>query len=163
MPKPSSGTPATVALEAAGTTFKVHTYDPAALDEGAATYGEAVAAVLGVDAQRLFKTLLAEVDGAPCVAVVPVSARLSTKALARAAGGKRAELLAPEVAERLTGYVTGGISPVGQKRALPTFIDESAQLWDTVFVSGGKRGLQLELAAASLASLCRAKVLPLAV
>jgi Cys-tRNA(Pro)/Cys-tRNA(Cys) deacylase len=155
MAKPASGTPAIVALEAAGVSCAVHTYE---LTESAGTYGEAVAAVLGVDPDRLFKTLVTEVDGNPTVAIVPVSSRLSTRSLARAAGGKKADMIDPDVAERLTGYVTGGISPFGQKRRLPTFVDETIELWDTVYVSAGKRGLQVEVAPADLIRLLDATV-----
>lgn len=155
MAKPVSGTPAIVALEAAGVSFVVHPYE---LTERAETYGEAVAAALGVDPERLFKTLVAEVDGNPTVAIVPVSSRLSTKSLARAAGGRKADMSAPDIAERLTGYVTGGISPFGQKRRLSTFVDETIEVWETVYVSAGKRGLQLEVAPADLIRLLGAEV-----
>ena len=155
MAKPASGTPAIVALEAAGVPFSIHPYE---LTESADTYGEAVAAVLGVDPDRLFKTLIAEVDGHPTVAIVPVSSRLSTRSLARAAGGKKADMIAPDIAERLTGYVTGGISPFGQKRRLATFVDETIELWDTVYVSAGRRGLQVEVAPADLILLLEAGV-----
>lgn len=155
MAKQQTGTPGLVALESAGVPFTVHPYE---LTETAETYGEAVAAVLGVDPDRLFKTLVAEIDGSPVVAIVPVSARLSTRSLARAAAGKRADMIAPEVAERLTGYVTGGISPFGQKRRLPTYVDETVELWDTVFVSAGKRGLQVELRPQDLIMILNATV-----
>ncbi len=155
MAKPVSGTPAIIALEAAGVSHVVHPYE---LTESADTYGEAVAVVLGVDPERLFKTLVAEVDGQPTVAIVPVSSRLATKLLARAAGGKKADMIAPDVAERLTGYVTGGISPFGQKRPLMTFVDETIELWDTVYVSAGKRGLQVEVSPADLIRLLGATV-----
>jgi Cys-tRNA(Pro)/Cys-tRNA(Cys) deacylase len=154
----SSGTPGLQELSVAGISFEVHPYEPGSGE----TYGEAVAAALGVDPDRLFKTLLADVDGEPVVGIVPVSARLSTKALARASGGKKARLLAPAAAERLTGYVIGGISPFGQKRRLPTLVDEMIEAFDTVFVSAGRRGLQIELAprdliahlGATVADLC---------
>jgi Cys-tRNA(Pro)/Cys-tRNA(Cys) deacylase len=155
MARPASGTPAIVALEGADVSFVVHPYE---LTESAETYGEAVAAVLGVEPERLFKTLIAEVDGNPTVAIVPVSSRLSTRSLARAAGGKKADMIASDTAERLTGYVTGGISPFGQKRALPTFVDETMELWDTVYVSAGKRGLQVEVSPAALIRLLDATV-----
>jgi Cys-tRNA(Pro)/Cys-tRNA(Cys) deacylase len=129
-----------------------------ALDDGVDTYGEAVAVQLGVEPERLFKTLLAEVDDEPVVAVVPVSERLSMKGLARAAGGKRASLMAPVDAERLTGYVTGGISPLGQRRTLPTFVDETIELFDRVCLSAGRRGLQVELSARDLIALLDATV-----
>jgi Cys-tRNA(Pro)/Cys-tRNA(Cys) deacylase len=108
-------------------------------------YGEAVALAIGLPPERVFKTLIAEVDAIPVVAVVPVTARLSTRLLAKAAGRKRAEMVAPAVAERLTGYVTGGISPFGQRRKLNVYLDSTAQDHATVAVSGGVRGIQLEL------------------
>ena len=138
-----AGTKALLALEAAGVAHRVHEI-PA--EPGDVRYARAAAAALGVDAARVFKTLVALVDGEPVVAVVPASAQLSLKAVAAAAGGKRAEMAPPLVAERLTGYVVGGISPIGQKRPLATFVDESAVLFDTVFVSGGRRGMDVELA-----------------
>jgi Cys-tRNA(Pro)/Cys-tRNA(Cys) deacylase len=149
----SSGTPAVDALAAARAEFTLHPYE---LTESADTYGEAVAAAVGVAPERLFKTLVAEVDGSQVVAIVPVSSRLALKALAKVAGGKRAEMADPADAERLTGYVTGGISPFGQKRRLPVFVDESIELFDTVFVSAGKRGLQVELAPGVLIELLHA-------
>lgn len=142
------GTPATVALTRAGIAFHVHEY---AHDPSAPSFGLEAAAALGVDPDRVFKTLLAEVDGVGIVVgVVPVSGTLDLKALAAAAGGKRAAMATQEVAQRRTGSVVGGISPVGQKTPSPTFVDETAQLWPTVFVSGGRRGLDLELAPADL-------------
>jgi len=145
------GTPATNALARAGSAFTLHEYrhDPA---RGAANgYGAEAAAAIGADPDRVFKTLLADVEGVGIVvAVVPVSGSLDLKALAAAAGGKRAIMAAPALAERRTGYVVGGISPIGQRTAHPTFVDETAQLWDTVFVSGGRRGLDIELAPADL-------------
>lgn len=98
----------------------------------------------------MFKTLLADVDGRLVVGIVPVTGKLDLKALAAAVGGKRAAMADPAVAERRTGYIVGGISPIGQKTAHPTVLDETAELWDTVFVSGGRRGLDLELAPADL-------------
>ncbi len=136
--------PALDQLTRSGVSHRVHTYDPEDLDDGI-TYGEAVAAAVGVSPDRLYKTLVAEVDGDPVVAVVPVDGRMSTKALARAAGGKRAKLADPADAERLTGYVTGGISPFGQRRPIPAFADESIRGHDTVLVSAGRRGLQVEV------------------
>jgi Cys-tRNA(Pro)/Cys-tRNA(Cys) deacylase len=138
-----AGTKALLALEAAGVAHRVHEIPAEPGDVG---YARAAAAALGVDAAQVFKTLVALVDGEPVVAVVPASAQLSLKAIAAAAGGKRAEMAPPPVAERVTGYVVGGISPIGQKRLLPTFVDESAILFDTVFVSGGRRGMDVELA-----------------
>ncbi len=147
----TQGTRAIRLLRDAGAQVTVHQCD---LEEGAAeTYGESIAAILGVEPERVLKTLIAEVDGGAVVAIVPVSGRLSLKALARAAGGKRAEMVEPARAERLTGYVTGGISPFAQQRQLPTFVDETVELWDSVFVSAGQRGLQLEIAPAELLRL----------
>lgn len=146
----SAPTPAVNVLKAAGVRFRAHSY---VLDVKADTYGEAVATALGVEPERLFKTLLAEVDGRPVVGVVPVSSRLSLKGLARVAGGRKAAMISPGEAERLTGYVTGGISPFGQKRRLPTYVDESIVLFETVLVSGGRRGLQVELAPDDLIGL----------
>ena len=152
----ATGTPATVALTRAGIAFSVHEY---ARDRGESKgesvgYGLEAAESLGLDPDRVLKTLLAEVDGiGPVVGVVPVSGTLDLKALAAAAGGKRAEMARPEVAERRTGYVVGGISPIGQKSALPTFVDETAQLWDTVYVSGGRRGFDIGLAPEDLLSI----------
>lgn len=149
------GTPATVALEMAGVPFTVHSYshDPSS----GLGYGEEAAAALGVSQDRVFKTLVADVDGALTVAVVPVSASLDLKALAAAAGGKRAAMADPAAAERTTGYVLGGISPLGQRKALPTVVDDSALAHPTVFVSAGKRGLEVELAPADLTALTAAR------
>ena len=130
------------ALDRAGISFTLHPY---AIDDSADSYGEAVAAALEVSADRLFKTLLAAVDGRPVVAIVPVSGRLGLKALARAARGKKAEMVPPADAERLTGYVTGGISPFGQKRRLPVFVDATITDHATIYCSAGQRGLQVEL------------------
>ena len=142
-PGSAAGTPATVTLTRAGIAFTVHAYDH---DPRATSFGEEAAAALGLTTDEVFKTLLAMVDGEPVVGIVPVVGALDLKALASAAGGRRAEMADPTVAQRLTGYVLGGISPIGQKRALPTFLDESAVLLDTVYVSGGRRGLDLGLA-----------------
>ena len=146
-----SGTPATVALLAAGIAFTEHLYDH---DPAATHFGLEAAAALGlskaVEPDRVFKTLLAEVDGRLVVGVVPVTGMLDLKALAAAVGGKRAAMADPAVAERRTGYLVGGISPIGQKTAHPTVVDETVELWDTVFVSGGRRGFDLELAPADL-------------
>ncbi len=135
--------------------FVAHGYE---LTATAGTYGEAVAAQLGVEPDRLFKTLLASVDGAPVVAIVAVGDRLSLKALARAAGGRKAEMIPPDIAERLTGYVTGGISPFGQKRRLDVFVDDTIHRHDTIFCSAGRRGLQVEVAPSDLIRLLAATV-----
>lgn len=113
-------------------------------------FGREAADALGVEPDRVFKTLLSDVDGRLVVGIVPVTGKLDLKALAAAVGGKKAVMADPAVAERRTGYVVGGISPIGQKTAHPTVLDETAELWDTVFVSGGRRGLDLELAPADL-------------
>ena len=130
-------TPAIVAAERAGIQFDTHAYEH---DPKAESYGLEAAEKLGVDPGRVFKTLVASVDGNLHVAVVPVASQLDLKAL-----GKRAELARPADAERATGYVTGGISPLGQRRPLPTHVDASALEHGTVFVSAGRRGLELEL------------------
>ncbi|HEX7098689.1 MAG TPA: Cys-tRNA(Pro) deacylase [Acidimicrobiia bacterium] len=147
-------------LEEAGVEFETYDYEvDEAVGEG---YGEAVALAIGAEPERVFKTLLAEIDGSHVVvAIIPVSQRLSTKALARVAGGKKASLADRSDAARLTGYLPGGISPFGQRRSLPTFVDETVERFATVFVSGGKRGLQVELAPSDLIRLTRAKVAPL--
>lgn len=140
---PAAGTPATVALTRAGVAFTALAYEH---DPRAQAYGLEAAEKLGLDPARVFKTLLAEVDGSLAVGIVPVASQLDLKALAAALGGKRAEMADPRVAERKTGYVVGGISPIGQKTPLPTVLDESAILCETIYVSGGRRGLDLELA-----------------
>ena len=145
-----AGTPATVALTAAGVPFVARPYEH---DPAATSYGLEAAQALGVEPERVFKTLLADVDGALAVAVVPVSSQLDLKALAGALGAKKATMADPAAAERSTGYVVGGISPLGQRRRLPTVIDESALEHSTVLVSGGRRGFDIELAPADLARL----------
>jgi Cys-tRNA(Pro)/Cys-tRNA(Cys) deacylase len=136
----SAGTPATVALVRAGIRFTPHPYEH---DTAAAGYGIEAADALGLPTTRVFKTLLTDVDGQLIVAVVPVSGQLDLKALAAACGGKRAKMADPRLAERKTGYVVGGISPVGQKTRLRTVLDSSAVAFETVFVSGGRRGFDL--------------------
>jgi Cys-tRNA(Pro)/Cys-tRNA(Cys) deacylase len=148
--KGGQGTPATVAAAKAKIEFTLHPYEA---DPDTGSYGEAAADALGVPHERIFKTLLAEVDGALTVAVVPVSGSLDLKALAAAAGGKRAQMAEAKDAERATGYVIGGISPLGQRRRLPTVVDASASAFPTVYVSAGRRGLQIELAPADLVRL----------
>ena len=146
----SGGTPATVALTRAGVAFTLHEY---AHDPRATSYGSEAAEALGLDPDRVFKTLLAEVDGTLVVAVVPVAGWLDLKALARALGGRKAAMADPKDAERSTGYVVGGIAPVGQKRRLPTVVDESATAYDVVYVSAGRRGLDLGIAPADLVAV----------
>lgn len=139
----AGGTPATVALAAAGIAYEVRAYEH---DPRATSYGLEAAEALGVDPARVFKTLLASLDGRLVVGIVPVSGQLDLKALARALGGSKAVMAEVAAAERATGYVAGGISPIGQKRAHPTVLDESALDHDTILVSGGRRGFDLELA-----------------
>lgn len=151
----SGGTPATVALTKAGVEHTVHTYEH---DPSAASYGLEAAEAMGLDPARVFKTLLASVDGKLVVGIVPVSGQLDLKAVAAAAGGKKAVMADPADAERATGYVVGGISPLGQKRAHPTVVDASALDHPTVFVSGGRRGMEIELSPADLVAQTRASV-----
>jgi Cys-tRNA(Pro)/Cys-tRNA(Cys) deacylase len=138
----AGGTPALTALERAGITHRTHPYSA----PGVAAYGTEAAEALGLDPRRVFKTLVAEVDGAPVLAMVPVAGMLDLKALAAACGGKKAVMADPAAAERLTGYVTGGISPLGTRRRLPVVVDASALEHPTVYCSAGRRGLQVELA-----------------
>jgi Cys-tRNA(Pro)/Cys-tRNA(Cys) deacylase len=161
----NAATPAIVELERAGVTFAVSEFHH---DPAERSYGLAAAKALGIDPDRVFKTLLADVTsagGASTVAVgiVPVSAQLSLKELAAALGGKRAEMCPPSAAERITGYVVGGISPFGQKRRLRTVIDETCELCDTIFVSGGRRGLDIEIAPIDLVRILEAIIAPIAV
>jgi Cys-tRNA(Pro)/Cys-tRNA(Cys) deacylase len=141
-----------------GVPFTIHAYDH---DPAAPSYGLEAAEALGVAADRVFKTLLADVDGRLAVGVVPVSGELDLKALAAAVGGKRATLAEPAAAERATGYVVGGISPLGQRKRLPTVVDQSALEFPTVFVSAGRRGLEVELAPADLVRLTGATTAPI--
>ena len=148
-----NGTPATIALARAGV---AHTLHPYTHHPSSTSYGEEAADALGVSASRVFKTLLADVDGKLVVAVVPVSGSLDLKALADAVGGKRAAMADVALAERATGFVAGGISPLGQRKKLPTVIDASALDFATIYVSGGRRGLDVELAPSDLVSLTSA-------
>ncbi len=157
--KTTAGTPATTTLTAAGTEFTLHSYEH---DPAAPSYGEEAAQALGVEPGRVFKTLVASVDDRLTVAIVPVSATLDLKALASAVGGKRATMADPAAAERTTGYVRGGISPLGQRKRLPTALDESATGYETICVSAGRRGLEVELAPGDLASLTDAVLAPIA-
>lgn len=136
-------TPAIRFLERHGTWHNVHAYE---VDSVEATYAEAVAAALGIAPERLFKTLVARLkEGELVVGLVPASSSLDLRSLARAAGAKSADMAAPKDAERVTGYVTGGISPFGQRRAMRAFADSSITAFDTIFVSAGRRGLQVEV------------------
>ncbi|MFF4711738.1 Cys-tRNA(Pro) deacylase [Streptomyces eurythermus] len=154
----SGGTPATVALTAAGVDFTVHSYDH---DPSHPSYGEEAAEAMGVSPDRVFKTLVAEVDGSLVVGVVPVAGSLDLKALAAAVGGKRAAMADPALAERTTGYVRGGISPLGQRKKLTTVLDESAGSHPTICVSAGRRGLEVELSPKDLADLTDAVLAPI--
>ncbi len=148
--RPVAGTPATTALTAAGIAFALHHYPH---DPRAESYGLEAVEALGVEAPRVFKTLLAELDGTLVVGVVPVAGTLDLKALARALGGRKAVMAQIAVAERATGYVAGGISPVGQKKRHRTVVDESCHEHATIFVSAGRRGLDLEMAPADLVGI----------
>ncbi|HZX39810.1 MAG TPA: Cys-tRNA(Pro) deacylase [Streptomyces sp.] len=157
-PKKPGGTPATVALTAAGTDFTVHAYDH---DPASPSYGEEAAQALGVCPDRVFKTLVADVDGELTVAIVPVAGQLDLKALAAAVGAKRATMADPAAAERTTGYVRGGISPLGQRKPLRTVLDASASQHPTICVSAGRRGLEVELSPSDLAALTSAVLAPI--
>jgi Cys-tRNA(Pro)/Cys-tRNA(Cys) deacylase len=154
----AQGTPATALLTKAKIAFTLHPYDH---DPRSHAYGEEAADALGVDPSRIFKTLIASVEGRLACAVVPVAARLDLKAFAAALGGKRAELAEPAAASRATGYVVGGISPLGQRARLRVVVDASAQRFETVYVSAGKRGLQVQLAPADLARAAGAVFAPI--
>lgn len=157
----AQGTPAVVALQRAGVPHTVHPYETAS-DGSRHAYGQEAAAALGVSPSRIFKTLLASCDDRLAVAVVPVSASLDLKAFAAALGGKRAVMAESADAERATGYVVGGISPLGQRKRLPTVVDASALTLPTMYVSAGKRGLQVELAPAELVRLTEASTASIA-
>ncbi|MFE8887217.1 Cys-tRNA(Pro) deacylase [Pseudarthrobacter enclensis] len=154
----AQGTPATAALAAAGVSCVLHPY---AHDPAAASYGAEAADVLGVDPARVFKTLMVEVEGRLAVGIVPVSGTLDLKAFAAAMGAKKAAMADPAAAQRRTGYVLGGISPLGQRQPSPTVLDSSALDLDTIFVSGGRRGLDIELAPADLVRLTGAVTAPI--
>jgi Cys-tRNA(Pro)/Cys-tRNA(Cys) deacylase len=143
-------TPATVALDRAGVTYTKHPYDH---DPSAPSYGLEAATALGVEAARVFKTLLVDTGKGLGVGIVPVAGQLDLKAVAAALGAKSVTMADPAAAERSTGYVVGGISPVGQKRRLPTVLDETAYGFDVVYVSGGRRGFDIGLSPADLASV----------
>jgi Cys-tRNA(Pro)/Cys-tRNA(Cys) deacylase len=154
----AGGTPATVALSRAGIDFTLHAYEH---DPRATSYGLEAAEALGLEPDRVFKTLMALVDGRLSVGIVPVSGQLDLKALARALDAGRAVMAEVAAAERASGYVAGGISPIGQKRAHPTVLDESALGYETVFVSAGRRGLDLEIAPADLVAVTGAIAAPI--
>lgn len=152
-------TPATKQLDCMGIVYRTVGYDH---DPGASSYGVEAAAALGLDPDTVFKTLLATVDGSLVVACVPVAGMLDLKALARAAGGKKAVMADSAMAEKTTGYVVGGISPLGQRKQLPTFIDELCEVLDEIHVSGGRRGLEIALGPADLVRALGATVAPIA-
>lgn len=154
----SGGTPATLALTRAGVSYTVHAYEH---DPTAPSYGLEAADELGLPPESVFKTLMVAVDGALVVGIVPVSRQLDLKAVAAVVGGKKAVMADPATAERVTGYVLGGISPVGQRRGHPTVLDESALHLDTVYVSGGRRGLDVGLSPADLARVTDARTAPI--
>ncbi len=160
---PAKATPAIALLTAQAVPFTLRAYDhdPRSRDQGLG-YGAEAAKALGRDPALVFKTLVAEVDGSLTVAVLPVPAQLDLKALATAAGGKRAVMADPAAAQRATGYVVGGISPLGQRRPLPTVLDSSAFEHAAILVSAGRRGLQVELAPQDLARVTAATVAPIA-
>ena len=152
-------TPATSTLARLGIPYALHTYEH---DPRVEQYGEEAAQELGVDPHRVFKTLVADVDGDPIVAVVPVSTKLDLKALAAAVGGKRAVMADPEQAERITGYPVGGISPLGQRTELPTVLDTSAMDHESILVSAGRRGMDLEIMGTHLIAALNARTAPIA-
>jgi Cys-tRNA(Pro)/Cys-tRNA(Cys) deacylase len=157
--KQAAGTPATVALTKAKIEFSTHVYDH---DPAAKSYGLEAAEALGLEPGQVFKTLLVEVDGKLTVGVVPVDKQLDLKAIAAAAGGKKAVMADPAAAERTTGYVVGGISPIGQKRPLPTVVDSTAADHPTVYVSGGRRGLDIGLSPTDLIAVTNARTAAIA-
>ncbi len=162
MTKKSTGagpTRATAALTKADIDFTVHEFEH---DQAAESYGLEAAYALEVPPAQVFKTLVAEVDGELVVAIVPVDRRLKLKALSAAVGGRKAVLAEADRAERATGYVLGGISPIGMKQHLPTVLDVSATELDRIYVSGGRRGLELELAPSDLVAYAKARLAPIA-
>ncbi|MEV0993853.1 Cys-tRNA(Pro) deacylase [Nonomuraea sp. NPDC050202] len=154
----TGGTPATMALAKAKAEFTLHPYEH---DTAAQAYGEEAADALGVPYERIFKTLVAEVESGLAVAVVPVAGKLDLKALAGALNSKRAAMADAAKVERVTGYVVGGISPLGQRKQLPTVVDSSALDFETIYFSAGKRGLQIETAPDNLITLTRAVTAPI--
>ncbi len=149
------GTPATALLDKQKVAHKLHSYEH---DPRHESYGLEAAEALGISPERVFKTLVAEVDGKLAVGVVPVTGQLDLKALAAALNGKKAKMAEITAAERATGYVAGGISPLGQKKRLPLVLDSSAESHDTIYCSAGRRGLEVEISPADLAKLTQAVV-----
>lgn len=152
-------TPATAALAGHGIDYRLHSYPH---DPARDSYGSEAVEALGVAPERVFKTLVADVDGRLTVAVVPMTGQLDTKALAAAASAKKARMADAATTQRATGYVLGGVSPLGQRGNLPTFIDSSATEYGTVFCSAGRRGLEIELAPSDLARLTDATLAAIA-
>ncbi len=147
-------TPAINRAKKAKISYTVHQYEH---DPKAASYGEEAAEKLNLCADRVFKTLVVELDSSTlAVSVIPVSCQLNLKAMAAVLGAKKANMADPKAVERSSGYVLGGVSPLGQKKRLKTVIDRSAQTFETIYVSAGRRGLEIELAAQDLASLLQA-------
>jgi Cys-tRNA(Pro)/Cys-tRNA(Cys) deacylase len=138
----SKTTPATAALTKAGIDFTLATYD---YDPNAERVGLQAAEAMGLSPSEVFKTLMAELDGKPICAIVPSDEEVNMKKLAAALGGKSAHMMKPADAERLTGYKVGGISPLGQRKAVPTALDEMATLYDEIYLNGGQRGLQIRI------------------
>ncbi|OZG72843.1 aminoacyl-tRNA deacylase [Hahella sp. CCB-MM4] len=146
-------TPAINAAKKSGVSFRIHEYHH---DPKAESYGEEAANLLGLDPRQVFKTLLVSLSGGKhtlAVGVVPVNGMLDLKAMAKAIGAKKAEMADAKIAERATGYVVGGISPIGQKKCLPLVLDKSAEQFETIFVSAGRRGLEIELSPQDLIQL----------
>ncbi|WP_326638379.1 Cys-tRNA(Pro) deacylase [Streptosporangium sp. NBC_01755] len=156
--KGGQGTPATVALTQAGAAFTLHPYEH---DANAQAYGEEAADALGVPYGQIFKTLVAEVESGLAVAVVPVAGKLDLKAFAAALRSKRAAMADAAKVERVTGYVVGGISPLGQRKRLPTVVDASALDFPTIYFSAGRRGLQIEASPSELVRLTGAVTAPI--
>jgi Cys-tRNA(Pro)/Cys-tRNA(Cys) deacylase len=154
----ATATPATALLTKAKIPFTLHPYQH---DPRAEAYGDEAAQALGIAPNRIFKTLIAMIDGRLVCAVVPVAGRLDVKALAAAVGGKRGGMAEPAAASRATGYVVGGISPLGHRSRLPVVLDESVQQYETVFVSAGRRGLQVELAPGDLVRATSGQLAPI--
>jgi Cys-tRNA(Pro)/Cys-tRNA(Cys) deacylase len=152
------GTPATALLDKQRVAHTLHSYDH---DPRHESYGLEAAEALGLVPGRVFKTLVVDLDGQLAVGVVPVTGQLDLKALASALKGKKAKMAEVAAAERATGYVAGGISPLGQKKRLPVVLDVSAQEFDTIFCSAGRRGLEVEIAPTDLARLTNAVVAPI--
>ncbi len=151
-------TPAVATLDAAGIAYTIHEYERT---EDLHDFGREAAEALGLPYDQVFKTLVVVADDALVVAVVPVSCQLSMKRIAAAVGAKKATMCDPMAAERSSGYVVGGISPIGQRKRLRTVLDETVELFDVVYVSGGKRGMDIGLAPADLVAVLDAAVAPI--